>query len=177
MMMISNRPARSAGVTAAATFALLGSITAFFVWGNFFLALLNFPPDDQGKHIYQTHAIAFLLIAVVPSVLIALGIQTGIGLFQLRSWARVAALTWASIALVFCLAMIAFRPFETFFIPDHFVSELVSLKQLIAISFVLMLLPVSVWWLFFFRMKSVKMQFLPNDSEGVVQEPPAAGKS
>ena len=176
-MMISNRPARSAGVTAAATFALLGSVTAFFVWGNFFLALLNSPPDDRGRHIYQTHTIAFLLIAVVPSILIALGIQTGIGLFQLRSWARVAALTWASIALVFCLAMIAFRPFETFFIPDHFVSELVSLKQLIAISFVLMLLPVSVWWLFFFRMKSVKIQFLPADSEGAAQEPPAAEKS
>jgi hypothetical protein len=172
MMMTSNGPARSAGVTAAATFALLGSVTAFFVWGNFFLALLNFPPDDQGRHVYQTHTAAFALVAVVPSVLIALGIQTGVGLLRLRSWARLAALTWASIALFFSLAMIAFRPYETFFIPSHFVSELTSLKQLIAISFVFMLLPFSVWWLFFFRLKSVKAQFLPTGSESAVQEQP-----
>jgi hypothetical protein len=169
--MMSKRPPRSAGVTAAATLALLGNVAAFFVWGHFFLALLNLPPDDQGKHVYENHAAAFLLIAVVPSALIALGIKTGIGLFQLRSWARIAALTWASIALIFCLALIALRPFETFVIPDRYVSDLTSLKQLIAVSFVVALLPVSVWWLFLFRMKSVKMQFDPGSSVSVVEEP------
>jgi hypothetical protein len=169
-----NRRSRSAGVTAAATFAILGSVAALFVWGFFFLGLLNAPPDDQGKHLYQTYIFAFLLIAIVPPGLIALGIRTGIGLFQLRPWARLAALIWASIALVFCLAVIAFRPFETFVIPDHFVSELESFKQLVAISFIFMLFPVSVWWLFFFRIKSVKMQFLPAESENPVQESLAA---
>jgi hypothetical protein len=174
---MSNSHPRSAGVTAAATLAILGSVTSFFLWGNLFLALLNAPPDDQGKHLYQTHTVAFLLISTVPSVLIALGIWTGIGLFQLRRWARVAALTWASIALVFCLLMIAFRPFETFFIPDHFVSELESLKQLIAIAIVLMLLPVSIWWLFFFRTESVKLQFLAADSGAPLQERSVADNS
>jgi hypothetical protein len=168
---------RSAGVTAAATLAILGSVTAFFLWGNLFLTLLNAPPDPQGKYLYQTHTVAFLLIATVPSVLIALGMWTGIGLFQLRPWARLAALTWASIALVFCLLMIAFRPFETFYIPDHFVSELESLKQLMAIGILLMLFPVSVWWLFFFRAESVKLQFLAADSDGPRQEQSVADKS
>jgi hypothetical protein len=171
-----NRPSRSAGVTAAATLALLGCVTAFFVWGSVFLELLNAPADDQGMRLYQTHTAAFLLIAIVPPALIALGIQTGIGLFKLRSWARFAALVWASIALVFCLVMIAFRPFETFFIPERFVSEFESLKQLLAIAFVFTLFPISVWWLFLFRSKSVKMQFLRLESENQAQHSTAAEK-
>jgi hypothetical protein len=174
---MANPTPRSAGVTAAATLAILGSLIAFLFWGNLFLTLLNAPPDPQGNHLYQTHTVAFLMIATIPSVLIALGLWTGIGLFQLRRWARFAALTWASIALVFCLLMIAFRPFETFFIPDRFVSELESVKQLIAIAIVLMLLPVSVWWLFFFRTESVKLQFLAADAGTPLQEQPLADKS
>ena len=150
---------RSAGVTAAATLAVLGSAMAFFLWGWFFLPLMNVPPDSNGRHAYQVHPITFALIALVPPFLVTLGVRTGIGLFQLRPWARKAALLWASIALAFCLSMIALRPFETFAIPEHFVTEAESMKQLLAVSVVFMLLPISIWWLFFFRLKSVVEQF------------------
>ncbi len=174
--MPNHRP-RSAGVTAAATFAILGCVSALFIWAYFFLALLNAPPDPQGKHFYQMHPVAILLIATIPPALIAAGIRTAIGLYRLRFWARFAALIWASVALILCLGMIAFRPFETFIIPHYFVSELESFKQLLAIAFVFMLFPVSVWWLFLFRTKSVKMQFLRVESENPAQEPSAAGKT
>jgi Na+/melibiose symporter-like transporter len=150
---------RSAGVTAAATLAVLGSVIAFFLWGWLFLPLMNLPPDSNGQHAYQVHPTTFALIALVPPFLVALGLRTGMGLFQLRLWARKAALWWASIALAFCLSMIALRPFETFAIPEHFVTEAESMKQLLAVSAVFMLLPVSIWWLFFFRLKSVLEQF------------------
>jgi hypothetical protein len=55
--------------------------------------------------------------------------------------------------------MIAFRPFETFFFPNHLVSEVESFKQLLAISLVIALFPVSLWWIFFFRLPNVKRQF------------------
>jgi hypothetical protein len=150
---------RSAGVTAAAALAVLGSVIAFFVWGWLFLPLMNPPPDSDGHHAYEIYPITFALIALVPPFLVALGMRTGIGLFQLRPWARKAALWWASIALAFCLSMIALRPFETFAIPEHLVTEAESMKQLLAVSTVFMLLPVSIWWLFFFRLKSVVEQF------------------
>ena len=150
---------RSAGVTAAATLAVLGSVMAFVLWGGLFLPLMNLPPDAKGHYAYQVHPIPFALIALVPPFLVALGVRTGLGLFQLRPWARKAALLWASIALAFCLTMIALRPFETFAIPEHFVTEAESLKQLLAVSAVFMLLPISVWWLFFFRLRSVVEQF------------------
>lgn len=149
---------RSAGVTAAATLAILGCSSAFFLWGYFLLALLN-AQADQGKPVYRSHLGMFAVVALVPSGLIALGIRTGIGLFQLRPWARVTALAWAGIAATFCLMIIALRPFETFFIPDRFVAPTESFKQLLAIGFVILVLPVSVWWLFLFRTKAVKEQF------------------
>ena len=157
---------RSAGVTCAAALAVLGSSSALFVWGSFLLGILNSEPDARGKHIYDLHPLVVLFIATVPSFLIVYGIWTGIGLFQLKPWARRAALAWASVALCFGLSIVAFRPFETFFIPDHFVSELESLKQLLAISLVFATLPVGVWWIFFFRLASVKRQFEPGAESG-----------
>jgi hypothetical protein len=161
---------RSAGVTAAATLALLGCGAAFFFWAYFLLTLLNLPADTNGKHLYQVFPIAFLVIALVPPAVIAVGIRTGIGLFHLRPWARVSAMVWAAITLALCLGLIAFRPFETFFISDRFVGQLESLKQLVAIAFVILLFPVSVWWLFLFRTKGVKLQFQAANMENQDQQ-------
>ena len=162
--MPTSRP-RSAGVTAAATFAILGSFTAFSVWGYMFLNLVNLPADEQGHKLYQLNPKIFLLIALVPPSLIAALVRTAIGLVQLRRWARIGAMVWAALALFVSLWLIAFQPFETFVIPEHFVSQVESVRQLFAISFVFMLFPVSVWWLFMFRMKSVKAQFAPENAE------------
>jgi hypothetical protein len=157
---------RSAGVTCAAALAILGSGTALFVWGSLFLGVLNAPPVSHGKHLYELFPFTLFLMFAVPLFLIASGIRTGIGLFQLKPWARRAALVWAGVALCFCLYMIAFHPFETFFIPERFVTELESFKQLLAISLVVALFPVSLWWIFFFRLPGVKRQFeQPADQE------------
>ena len=160
---------RSAGVTCASALAILGSGSALFVWGSLFLGMLNAPPVSHGKHLYELYPFTLLLLSTVPLFLIASGIRIGIGLFQLKPWARRAALSWATVALCFCLYMIAFRPFETFFIPEHFVNELESFKQLLAISLVVAMFPISVWWLFFFRLPSVKRQFEPPAQSEPVQ--------
>jgi len=150
---------RSAGVTCAAALAILGSGSALFVWGSFFLGVLNAPPISHGKHLFEIYPFSLFMLFAVPLFLIASGIRTGIGLFQLKPWARRAALLWATVALCFCLYMIAFRPFETFFIPERFVNDVESLKQLLAVSLLVALFPVSLWWIFFFRLPSVKRQF------------------
>jgi len=177
LILMANARFRSAGVTAAATLAILGSSTALLTWGYFVLRVLNAPPDVDGKHLYELFPLTVALIAAVPPVVIFIGLRLGIGLFQLEPWARLAALIWASMALLFCLGMIAFRPFETFFIPDRFVSEFQSFQQLVAVAFIIMLMPVSIWWLFYFRSKSVRVQFLPADSECSVHTVSPAGRT
>jgi hypothetical protein len=162
---MANPQPRSAGVTAAATFAILICASAFFFWGYVLLKLVNTPVDDAGNHIYQLRPMLVLGVALIPPSLIALGIRTAIGLFQLRSWARLATMIWAALSLVVSLGIVALRPFETFFISDRFIGPVESLKQLIVIAFLTLLLPASVWWLFLFRMKSVKAQFLAAETE------------
>ena len=156
---MTNRYHRSAGVTAAATFALLASTCALLAWGYVLLPLLNAPPDAAGRHAYQTYPIEFAVFTFLPPLLIAFTVRTAIGILQLRPWARLAALLWAAAALALCLSIIAFRPFQTFFIPGRFVSQAESFKQLVTVSFVIVFLPASLWWLFFFRLSSVKRQF------------------
>jgi hypothetical protein len=150
---------RSAGVTCAAALAILGSASATYVWGSLFLGVMNAEPGPDGKHLYEAYPFTLLLLFSVPLFLIASGIRTGIGLFQLKPWARKAAILWASVALCFCLYMVAFRPYQTFFIPERYVGELESFKQLLALSLMVALFPISLWWIFFFRLPSVKYQF------------------
>ena len=157
--MPSSANPRSAGVTASATLAILGSASALLVWGWVFRGLATLPRDAQGQHAYQSHPIAFFSLALVPPLLIVIGLRMGVGLFQLRPWARKAALLWAGMALTFSLSVIAFRPYQTFVIPEQFVSDAESLKQLLAIAMVIFTFPVSVWWIFYFTRPSVKIQF------------------
>ena len=149
---------RSAGVTCAAALTVLGSVTALFIWGSFFLDMMN-SAGQPGGNVFRMHPFIALFIVTIPFFLIASGIRLGIGLFQLKPWARRTALIWAGAALCCSLLLIAFRPYETFFIPENFVSETESLKQLIAISLVFATFPISVWWIFLFRRESVKRQF------------------
>jgi len=179
LLSMDNPRPRSAGVTAAATFAMLGCASVLFFWGYILLNLVNAPADDRGRHFYELHSTAFLLIALVPPLVLAACLRTAIGLFQLRPWARIGAMVWAAVAMLGSLCLIAFRPFETFVIPEHFVREVDSLRQLFAIAFVFMLFPASIWWLFLFRMKSVKAQFgITGDEparQGAVEQSGAAG--
>ncbi len=155
---------RSAGVTAAAALSLLGSASALLVWGWFFLGLLALPRDTNGKLAIQSHSFAFLSFALVPPLLIAMGLRMAVGMFQLKPWARKAALLWASLALTFSLSVIAFRPYETFLIPERFVGEAESLKQLLTIALLIFTFPISIWWIFYFTRPKVKLQFQPTDS-------------
>jgi len=150
---------RSAGVTAAATFALLADAAALLAWGYMLLPVLDAPPDSAGRHVYESHPVGFAVFTLLPPLLIAVTARTAVGILQLRPWARLAALLWAFGALVTCLVIISFRPFQTFFIPRRFVTQAESFRQLVTISLVIMLLPSSLWWLFFFRLASVKRQF------------------
>ena len=168
---MTNRYHRSAGVTAAATFALLASTSALLAWGYLLLPLFNAPPDSSGRHAYQTYPIEFAVFTFLPPLLIVFTVRTAIGIFQLRPWARLAALIWAAAALALCLSIIALRPFQTFFIPARFISQGEAFKQLVTVSFVIMLLPASLWWLFLFRLSSVKRQFQQASDAASLRNP------
>jgi hypothetical protein len=156
---------RSAGVTAAATFAILGSLAAIYVWWPIFINMISIPPDIHGQHVYQKHPLLFVTFTTLLPVFIAIAFPTGIGLFFLNSWARKSALFCATLGLIFSISMIAFRPYETFYISENYVPENESFQQFLAISFLFFLLPVGIWWLLYFTRKNVIAQFHPSSSK------------
>jgi hypothetical protein len=168
---VRNSRVPSAGVTAAATLGILGSVSALFAWGWFFRSMLSLPLDSNGKHAYQAHPISFFAIALLPPLLIAFGIRISIGLFQLRPWARRSALLWATLALLFSSSVIAFHPYETFVIREDFVSSEVSFKQLFAFSFVIFTFPMAAWCLLYFTRKRVIAQFSDPVPESSTESP------
>ena len=152
---------RSAGVTAAATVAVLGSLTTLIIWGWFFREALNTRIEESGKNFYQAFPLITLVLATFPPIMVAAGLRISVGVFQLKEWARKAMLIWAIAGLASALAFVAFRPYETFVFPEEFVGEISSAKQLFSISYVLFILPMSVWWLFLFTRQGTRRQFQP----------------
>jgi hypothetical protein len=150
---------RSAGVTAAATFAILASLAAIYIWWPICTNMLSIPPDARGQHVYQKHPLLFITFTTLLPLFIALAFSTGLGLFFLKSWSRKSALLCATLALAFSVCMIAFRPYETFYISENYVGESESFQQILAVSFVFFLLPLAVWWLLYFTRKNVIAQF------------------
>lgn len=163
---MGNPLSRSAGVTAGATYVILCCVTVFLIWGFVLLTMLNAAQDDRGHTLFELYPVSSLLFATLPPMIIAAAIRTAVGVLQLRPWARVVSMGWAVACVAVCLGFIAFRPFETFVIPQKFVSETVLTRQMASISFVVMLLPVSVWWLFYFRTQKVKRQFAGGNVKG-----------
>jgi len=96
---------RSAGITAAALFSIFIGISILLLWGFFFRGILSIPRNAQGKYVYQVFPVLCGLIILVPPLFAAVSIRMAIGLFQLRPWARRAALLWATFALASCLSI------------------------------------------------------------------------
>lgn len=163
-------PTPSAGITAAATLGILGSVSALFAWGWLFKTMLNLPKDAQEKHFYEAHPIAFLVTALIPPLMIAMALRTSVGLFQLRPWARKGALLWSALALIISASVIAFYPYETFVIQGDFAAPLVSFKQLLAFSFVIFTFPVAGWCLLYFTRKRVIAQFRKTPRASAARE-------
>jgi hypothetical protein len=156
---------RSAAVTAAASIALTGSTAALLIWGWLVYSLSQLR-NARGESALSILSFFIVSVLGVPPVLAVLGLQTGIGLFRLQAWARKSAMVWAGTSLTFCLLLVVRYPYEIFAVQnEHFVGELAMIKQFLAQSTLILLIPTSVWWLILFTRESVKAQFEPSGAK------------
>ena len=102
---------------------------------------------------------AATIMFVVMFFVAAFGILTGIGLFQLKNWARISALVWAGITVFFgslALIFILIIPFPT--VPSAPAVNMTAVKGMLAIFYGLPIL-IGVWWLILFNQKNTKGLF------------------
>ncbi len=95
----------------------------------------------------------FLCIAIF-------GIFTGINLIRLKNWARLSALVWAGMTVVFGAIALASIMALTF--PENTGGSPVNIHYMKAIVAAMYGIPilVGIWWLVLFNQKSVKAQFM-----------------
>jgi hypothetical protein len=173
--MESRKP--SASVLAAAIVAIIGSLLAVAGISLGLLGLL-FTPLPQAdlpanfKAIAEFSMVAFLCVA-------GFGIVTGINLIRLKNWARLSALVWAGITVIFGSIALASILIITF--PTATAGAPVNMqyvKAMVALMYGAPIL-VGIWWLVIFNQSSVKTQFADiGRSTGAIaaHDSPVSGK-
>jgi hypothetical protein len=161
--MNSSKP--SASVIIAAILAILGSLFAMLCLGLGLMGLYLGPAANGSPEvpaIPQPVVAAATAGIVFLFVLSVVGIITGIGLFQLKNWARMSALIWAGIAVLFCtltVVAILIFPFPT--LPTAQSTNMTSVKALLVVFYGIPIV-VGVWWLILFNQKNTRALFTDN---------------
>jgi hypothetical protein len=145
---------RSGDVTAAAIVLFFGSglLLLFALIAIAGAALVPSPPAARYAQ--------FLGVAFYAGFA-AWGIATGVGILQLRSWARISAIVMSAIAIFFCvcgaigLTLVPMISRQTPDMPPAFGTIAV------AVGAVMFLIPlaIAIWWLVLFTRKRVVVEF------------------
>src|SRR5215475_5201931 len=149
-------PKLSLNVRIAATSILLLSLTHIIFWGGLatYVAVTGL---NNGQ--FATLFIAFCLISAAGVV----GVTIALGIFGARNWARIAAIGLGAvsafvcaIALLVLFVLIVASP-QSFGLFDNMVAE--NRGNFIWAAFIyLLVLALSLWWIFLFAKKTVAAQ-------------------
>jgi len=165
---------RSVGITVSAIVVILGG-TLTLLGGLIVLLGSILVPTPGAAH---NGPLAFILI--IEAVMIfgfgAWGLAAGIGLLNLRQWARISVLVYAGILGLFSLptvALMLFIPFPGTNDPN-LPSNFISILRVGMALFYAMLAALAIFWLYFFNKQSVKAQFSSSQSVVGLDGPRAA---
>ncbi|HEY6281124.1 MAG TPA: hypothetical protein VIW72_04935, partial [Burkholderiales bacterium] len=99
---------------------------------------------------------------VIPLILGAIGISTGVGLLRLRPWARRSAIAWSVGSSLLCLGALAY--------PSSASGIRFSATSILLLM--LIIFPVNVWWLMLFFRPATRLLFArPNAVPTSIQLP------
>jgi|HubBroStandDraft_1064217.scaffolds.fasta_scaffold44255_2 hypothetical protein len=151
---------RSAGVTASSIIVFIGSgLTLMFA------ALMAFSLLVSSSQISQPQFVAYFVDFFVGFVFVASGwgIATGVGLVNLRSWARTSMLIFGGLLIFFDLPGLVIVPFIPMAAQNGLPSNFVLGVRVVMEIFYAALAALGGWWLYFFNKKAVRAQFA-NDA-------------
>lgn len=160
--MSTSKP--SVAVTIAGIVAILGSLFMMLCLGLGLMGLYLTPAAKARPDVPPIPPFALTaatILFVVMFFVAAFGILTGIGLFQLKNWARISALVWAGITVFFSsIAMVAILviPFGSLTNAQGTGVNVAGVKAVLAIFYGVPIV-IGVWWLILFNQKNIKALF------------------
>lgn len=166
---------RSGAVTAAAVVMFIGSAFLLLMTA---LMLLGALVTQVSAQILQEQRGTEIMVAATYALGMVWGIATGVGVLQLRGWARISALVMSAVTIAFtCFGMIGVALVPEIMktqpnVPEQFVTLGV------AVGIVMMLIPlgIAIWWLVLFTRKRVILEFTMRGATPLAQ-PPTPGAS
>ncbi|HEV2287420.1 MAG TPA: hypothetical protein VGR81_00545 [Candidatus Acidoferrales bacterium] len=163
---------RSGAVTAAAVVMFIGSallllMTAVMLLGGLVAQFsAQLPQEQRGLEI---------MVAAMYALGMIWGVATGIGVLQLRPWARISAIVMSVLAIGFsCMgilgAAIVPRIMES---QPNVPAQFVELGVIIAVVGMLIPLGIAIWWLILFTRKRVILEFSTRGAAPLASPPVA----
>jgi hypothetical protein len=151
---------RSVGITVSAVVVIIGS--AFTILGGAMMVLGSLFLSKSSPAANVPNLGFFVVIeAVMFSGFGGWGLAAGIGLINLKQWARISILVFAAILVFISLpaaALIAVIPFPNTNDPN-LSSTFMSIMRIGMVLFYAMFAALGCFWLYFFNKQSVKAQF------------------
>lgn len=161
---------RSVGVTVIAIVVLIGSalmlgMGALTLVGALAGTAAPAPRDFPGSTVFFKAILLMVpLIYILPAVW---GIVTGIGLLQLKNWARISIIVFSILLLFF--GLFTGLGSSVFFLtnpPPTLDRQVVAFVRVFMLAFAAVQIGLGVWWLVFFNRAKVKQQFLARPMFG-----------
>ena len=141
-------------IIAVAVVQLIVSLPCLFVSGGTLWAV------GASHRLYPHQGLPpgfFAVTSVLPFCFSLLGVATSIGLLCLQEWARKAAIFLATVPVLGCAMLVLLRP--AFVLSPREPNEQNPLLLGILIYLLVILVPISAWWLILLTRASVKGQF------------------
>jgi hypothetical protein len=160
---------RSAGVTACAVIVFLGC-ALLLLFSTFGLLGMAAAPVREGQPHFMKYFMGFFLALAFGGA--GWGIATGVGLLQLKEWARISILVFSGMLLFMGfpgLLMIPFMPMQQ---PPDVPANFTLYMRIFMGAFFGILAGLGAWWIVLFNRKSVRAQFQGTLAEG--QQPSGA---
>lgn len=147
---------RSGDITAAAIVLFFGSglLVLFMLLGIFEAALTQVPPEARYG---QFFGLAFYLFFAGS------GIATGVGILQLRPWARISMVALSATAICYCALGAVFMALVPSLLREAAPDASPAVGTIILfVGFLFLLVPlgIAIWWLVLFTRQRVALQFV-----------------
>lgn len=146
---------RSAGVTASAVLLFIGSALNILCCGLMVLGLAVLPNERRPA----PAASMLVFVAIFYLATAAWGIASGVGLLNLKEWARISTLIIGALLAFFCLVSLLFAliiplPQDPSVPPATYAAVRGFIALVLAVP-----VGIGAWWLFYLNRKAVKQEF------------------
>ncbi len=160
---------RSGDVTAAAIVLFFGSglMVLMAVVMTAGTAVTPLPPEQRAGQ---------SVLAIFYALMAAWGIATGVGILQLRPWARISIIVMSGVAVFFAVCGALGIMMVPLLLQQEPSVPVAAIKVVVLVGLIMLAVPlaIAIWWLILFTRKRVQFEFATRGATAISSAIPGA---